>query len=150
MSFADIFEKVSPAVVSIRVTSKVDVSQMPGMRGIPGIPGLPFNLVPPGAMYGDRVEELDLRLGKRLRFGSLHVGFETAEPEQAGRRAGKRAHRDGAPRFALANVQEFQAVIVHLTVPTEARGSRDEPVTALCFAANAAGAQAITSPPHCR
>ncbi|HEY1929097.1 MAG TPA: Do family serine endopeptidase [Caulobacteraceae bacterium] len=48
MSFADIFEKVSPAVVSIRVTSKVDVSQMPGMRGIPGIPGLPFNLVPPG------------------------------------------------------------------------------------------------------
>ncbi|MBV8681672.1 MAG: trypsin-like peptidase domain-containing protein, partial [Caulobacteraceae bacterium] len=48
MSFADIFEKVSPAVVSIRVTSKVDVSQMPGMRGFPAIPGLPFNLVPPG------------------------------------------------------------------------------------------------------
>jgi serine protease Do len=48
MSFADIFEKVSPAVVSIRVTSKVDVNSMPHMRGLPSIPGLPFNLVPPG------------------------------------------------------------------------------------------------------
>ena len=53
MSFADIFEKVSPAVVSIRVTSKVDVNAMP--RGFPGIPGLPFNLVPPGG--GDDDED---------------------------------------------------------------------------------------------
>jgi serine protease Do len=52
MSFADIFEKVSPAVVSIRVTSKMDVNAMPHMRGFPGIPGLPFNLVPPGGGGG--------------------------------------------------------------------------------------------------
>ncbi len=53
MSFADIFEKVSPAVVSIHVESKVDVSNMPQIRGFPNIPGLPFNLVPRGDDGGD-------------------------------------------------------------------------------------------------
>src|ERR1700744_4634569 len=38
MSFADIFEKVSPAVVSINVTSRVDTS---ALRRIPGFEGLP-------------------------------------------------------------------------------------------------------------
>ena len=42
MSFADIFDKVSPAVVSINVTSRVDASAL-------RIPGLPFDLVPRGA-----------------------------------------------------------------------------------------------------
>ena len=37
MSFADIFEKVSPAVVSINVTSRVDPSLL---RRIPGLEGL--------------------------------------------------------------------------------------------------------------
>jgi serine protease Do len=59
MSFADIFEKVSPAVVSIRVESKVDVNAMPGMRGFPGIPGLPFNLVPPGGGGGGGDDDED-------------------------------------------------------------------------------------------
>jgi serine protease Do len=45
MSFADIFEKVSPAVVSINVTSRVDPSLL---RRIPGLEGLPFDLVPKG------------------------------------------------------------------------------------------------------
>ncbi|MDE2487502.1 MAG: trypsin-like peptidase domain-containing protein, partial [Alphaproteobacteria bacterium] len=45
MSFADIFEKVSPAVVSINVTSRVDPSLL---RRIPGLEGLPFGLAPPG------------------------------------------------------------------------------------------------------
>jgi len=40
LSFADIFQKVSPAVVSINVTERVAVS-----RGI-HVPGLPFNVVP--------------------------------------------------------------------------------------------------------
>lgn len=43
LSFADIFEKVSPAVVSINVTSDVDVSalrRIPGFEGFP-IPGAP-------------------------------------------------------------------------------------------------------------
>ena len=39
MSFADIFERVSPAVVSINVTSRVDPETF---RQIPGFPGLPF------------------------------------------------------------------------------------------------------------
>ncbi len=47
MSFADIFEKVSPAVVSIDVKSKVDPSTLRG------IPGLPFSL--PG--QGEEGEE---------------------------------------------------------------------------------------------
>ena len=41
MSFADIFDRVSPAVVSIDVTSRVDTSAL-------HIPGLPFDLVPRG------------------------------------------------------------------------------------------------------
>jgi serine protease Do len=44
-SFADIFEKVSPAVVSINVTSKVDISQF---RRIPGFENFPFDIVPKG------------------------------------------------------------------------------------------------------
>ncbi|MFO0438610.1 MAG: S1C family serine protease, partial [Phenylobacterium sp.] len=42
MSFADIFERVSPAVVSINVTTRVDLSRMPRQ-----IPGLPFEFRPP-------------------------------------------------------------------------------------------------------
>jgi serine protease Do len=43
-SFADIFERVSPAVVSIHVTSKIDVSQL--RRPIPGFENFPFEIVP--------------------------------------------------------------------------------------------------------
>ncbi|MFN3585121.1 Do family serine endopeptidase [Phenylobacterium sp.] len=43
MSFADIFDRVSPAVVSINVTSRVDPSQL---RQLPGFPGFPFNIIP--------------------------------------------------------------------------------------------------------
>ncbi|MFC3070948.1 Do family serine endopeptidase [Phenylobacterium soli] len=50
MSFADIFEKVSPAVVSINVTSRVDPSLL---RRIPGLEGLPFDIVPKGGQGGD-------------------------------------------------------------------------------------------------
>lgn len=42
MSFADIFERVSPAVVSINVTTRVDLSRMQRP-----IPGLPFEFRPP-------------------------------------------------------------------------------------------------------
>ena len=49
MSFADIFEHVSPAVVSINVTSRVDAS---ALRQIPGFPGLPFGIIPRGPQGG--------------------------------------------------------------------------------------------------
>ena len=45
LSFADIFERVSPAVVSIDVTSQVDAADL---RKIPGLEGLPFEIVPRG------------------------------------------------------------------------------------------------------
>jgi serine protease Do len=50
-SFADIFERVSPAVVSIHVTSKVDVSTL--RRAIPGFENFPFDIVPKGDGGGD-------------------------------------------------------------------------------------------------
>ena len=52
MSFADIFDRVSPAVVSINVTSRVDANAL-------RIPGLPFDLVPKGAPGGDDDDEGD-------------------------------------------------------------------------------------------
>src|SRR5205814_2331162 len=50
MSFADIFDKVSPAVVSINVTSRVDAS---ALRRIPGFENFPFDLQPKGKGGGD-------------------------------------------------------------------------------------------------
>ncbi len=50
MSFADIFERVSPAVVSINVTSRAGAAPM---RQIPGLPGLPFGGSPRGPQGGD-------------------------------------------------------------------------------------------------
>jgi serine protease Do len=46
MSFADIFERVSPAVVSIKVTSKVDVNALRAGPG--GMQVFPFGLIPRG------------------------------------------------------------------------------------------------------
>src|SRR5579864_4877992 len=50
-SFADIFERVSPAVVSIHVTSKVDIQAL--RRAIPGFENFPFEIVPKGQGQGD-------------------------------------------------------------------------------------------------
>jgi len=49
MSFADIFDKVSPAVVSINVTSRVDAS---ALRRIPGFENFPFDVQPKGGPGG--------------------------------------------------------------------------------------------------
>ncbi|HXQ47249.1 MAG TPA: trypsin-like peptidase domain-containing protein, partial [Caulobacteraceae bacterium] len=49
LSFADIFEKVSPAVVSIDVTSHVSVRDL---QNVPGFQNFP-NLAPPGQDNGD-------------------------------------------------------------------------------------------------
>ena len=48
-----------------------------------------------------------------LRLGSPHVGLEAAEPKQAGRGAGPRAHCDRAGVGPRSNVQEFQGTIGH-------------------------------------
>jgi serine protease Do len=49
MSFADIFDRVSPAVVSINVTSRVDAS---ALRRIPGFENFPFDGAPHGGPGG--------------------------------------------------------------------------------------------------
>jgi serine protease Do len=54
MSFADIFDKVSPAVVSINVTSRVDAS---ALRRIPGFENFPFDLQPKGRGGGGDDDE---------------------------------------------------------------------------------------------
>src|SRR5579864_4263448 len=50
LSFADIFERVSPAVVSIDVVSHVSLRDL---QGIPGFQGLP-NITPPDGDQGDQ------------------------------------------------------------------------------------------------
>jgi serine protease Do len=54
MSFADIFDRVSPAVVSINVTSRVDAR---ALRGIPGFENFPFDVQPRGGQGGGDDEE---------------------------------------------------------------------------------------------
>jgi serine protease Do len=70
MSFADIFEKVSPAVVSINVTSKADSGTI---RRIPGFENFPFDVVPKGQDQGPGGEDGDgdaPRQPKQLSSGS--------------------------------------------------------------------------------
>ncbi len=68
MSFADIFEKVSPAVVSINVTSKADQSTM---RRIPGFENFPFDVVPKGQGQGTDGDDSDSpKPPKQLSAGS--------------------------------------------------------------------------------
>jgi serine protease Do len=62
LSFADIFEKVSPAVVSIDVTSR---GQVNAARRIPGLEGLPFDLVPRGAPKDDDDNDGKPQLGPK-------------------------------------------------------------------------------------
>src|SRR5690606_12232792 len=67
MSFADIFEQVSPAVVSIGVTSKVDSR---AVRRIPGCENFPFDLVPRGQQPGQEGEEGGPNLPRQQSSGS--------------------------------------------------------------------------------
>jgi len=73
LSFADIFQKVSPAVVSINVTERVNVS-----RGI-HVPGLPFNVVPSPPPGGDDGDE-----GDDSSSGGDHPGTTKAEASGSG------------------------------------------------------------------
>jgi hypothetical protein len=38
-------------------------------------PNVTVNLVAPGAMYGDRINQLDLRVGKSLKYGRSRTMF---------------------------------------------------------------------------
>jgi serine protease Do len=67
-SFADIFERVSPAVVSIHVTSKVDISAL--KRSIPGFENFPFEIVPKGGAGGSAGGDDDRPPPKQESSGS--------------------------------------------------------------------------------
>ena len=59
------------------VTSAV-VAQSLGRPLAGSTPNVTVNLIAPGALYGDRVNEFDLRIAKVLRFGRTrtNVGFD--------------------------------------------------------------------------
>jgi len=78
LSFADIFQKVSPAVVSINVTERVNVS-----RGI-HVPGLPFNVVPNNPPGGDDGDDSDGADGGDSSGGTDHPGTTKAEASGSG------------------------------------------------------------------
>ena len=67
-SFADIFERVSPAVVSIHVTSKMDVQAL--RRSIPGFENFPFDIVPKGQGGGGAGGDNDRPAPKQQSSGS--------------------------------------------------------------------------------
>jgi serine protease Do len=80
MSFADIFAQVSPAVVSINVTSRVDTA---ALRRVPGFENFPFNIQPqapgddddddsgtPPAPKGGRTEKGQPKLPTQQSSGS--------------------------------------------------------------------------------
>ena len=50
---------------------------------------------------------------QRQRLGALHVGIETAEPDQAGCGAGARPHRDLALAVAAAHLDKGRFLIVY-------------------------------------
>ena len=52
-------------------------------------PNVTVNLVEPGTLYGDRINEVDLRLAKILRFGRTrtNVGFDIYNITEFGARA---------------------------------------------------------------
>jgi serine protease Do len=60
LSFADIFDRVSPAVVSIDVTTHVDKQQL---RTIPGFENFPFDIVPKGGAKPNDKDDKDDNAG---------------------------------------------------------------------------------------
>jgi serine protease Do len=87
LSFADIFERVSPAVVSIDVTSHLDARSL---RQIPGLEGMPFGL-PPGG--GDDQDDGDDNGG----------GDNSAAPPGKGAPKGPKAQSSGSGFFISAD-----------------------------------------------
>jgi len=47
-------------------------------RNLAGVPFVTVNLIAPGSLYGDRVNEVDIRIAKILRFGRTrtNVGLD--------------------------------------------------------------------------
>jgi hypothetical protein len=44
-------------------------------RPLTGVPNVTVNVVEPNTMFGDRIDQLDLRIGKILRFGRTRTNL---------------------------------------------------------------------------
>ena len=60
-----------PAISANQVIPNAVVAPSLGRSLSGGASNVTVNLVAPGTLYGDRVNELDLRIGKKLKFGHL-------------------------------------------------------------------------------
>jgi hypothetical protein len=54
-------------------TPSSEIQQALGRAPAGNVPNISINLLKPGAMYGDRVNQLDFRVGKVLRFGGTRT-----------------------------------------------------------------------------
>src|SRR6185369_16498951 len=69
----------APLAANYTVTSAIaNAGPQPLGRNLSGVTFVTVNLIPPGSLYGDRVNELDLRIAKILKFGRTrtNVGID--------------------------------------------------------------------------
>jgi hypothetical protein len=76
LQFAATFQSApGPQVLANYLATNADVLPTLGRPLSGGAPNVTVNLVPPGTMYGDRANQLDLRATKILRFGARRVNL---------------------------------------------------------------------------
>lgn len=61
--------KPGPAIVANWAVPSAIVAQSLGRPLAGGAPNITVNLIEPGTVYGNRINQLDLRLAKNIRFG---------------------------------------------------------------------------------